>query len=160
VNGVGREGSGVLVFVSILPQQVLPLYGPEHLEHLLDWRSHLAVLLQAPERQLGDHRHHLLGRRVRLVAKLQVHELLELAFLDLVDGHAGQVDLVPVSRDVHGRLGGDELHQDHPEAVDVALVRELVALVVLWINIPAMCKNTIVTLRGEIKGIFAQTKNC
>ncbi|KAB8083018.1 hypothetical protein EE612_005090, partial [Oryza sativa] len=106
------------------------------LEHLLDRRPHLAVLLQAPESQLGDHGHHLLRRRVGLVAELEVHELLELALLDPVDGHAGQVDLVPLPGDVHRRLRRDELHQDDAEAVHIALVGKLVALVILRIHVP------------------------
>jgi hypothetical protein len=140
MNRGGREGS-VLVFVSVLPRLVFALNAPEHLEHLLDRRAHLAVLLQATEGQLGDRRHRLLGGRVGLVAQVDVDELLQLALLDLADGHAGQVDLVAVPGDVDGGLGRDELHQDHSETVHVALVRQLVALVVLWIYIPAMCKK-------------------
>jgi hypothetical protein len=41
----------------VLLHEALLLYAPERVEHLPDRRPHRAVLLQAPERQLGDHGH-------------------------------------------------------------------------------------------------------
>ena len=50
--------------------------APNHLKHLLHRRAHLVVLLQATEGQLGDHGHHLLRRRVGLVAQVEVLTIL------------------------------------------------------------------------------------
>jgi hypothetical protein len=133
VHGVGRARRDERV--SLLPEPVT-LDAREGVQHLLDRRPRLAVLLQAPERQLGDQRHLLRRRLVGAVPEAEVHQLLQPALLDLVDGHAGQVDVAAAAGQVHGGFGRDELHEHDAEAVHVAPVRQLVALVVLWIHVP------------------------
>lgn len=60
---------------------------------------------------------------------------MQLLPLDHVHCHAGQIDLIPLPGDIDSGLRRYELHKHHPEAVHVALLGELIAPMVLGIDV-------------------------
>ncbi|BAS70274.1 Os01g0136850, partial [Oryza sativa Japonica Group] len=137
---------GVVLDVAYL---VHPLSFSQRVQHLTDRRPHVLLRLQAPERHLGDEIDRPPRLAVRRVPELRVHQLLHLVALDHVHGHVGQVDVAAAPVHVHRRLGGDELDEHHAEAVHVALVRQLVALVVHRVEVPRRALRR----RGHVRGV-------
>uniref|UniRef100_A0A804QK47 Uncharacterized protein n=1 Tax=Zea mays TaxID=4577 RepID=A0A804QK47_MAIZE len=88
-----------------------------------------------PERQLSHEIYGSLRLTVSLVPELRVDQLAHLVVLDSVESHVGQVDLAVAPAHVDGWLRGHELDQHDAEAVHVALLGQLVALVVHRVDV-------------------------